>query len=138
MCDTSRLCVSLGELCEYMCACGMYIDVKGRVAREWARAVMVVRFAFSSLDTWDQCCSFLYTHNWWHVALVRASLFGLWLYFLPSHSQFYLDLDNVSVARQLFDEHIWNRDPSNPEDQLNALGLLVRLHIRDLYAIVTL
>lgn len=21
-------------------------------------------------DTWDSCCSFLYTHNWWHVALV--------------------------------------------------------------------
>lgn len=55
---------------------------------------------------------------------------------VTSNLQFYLDLGKIKHVLKLFDDHVWNRDRSNPEDQFNALGLLIRLHVRQMYIVL--
>lgn len=63
-------------------------------------------------DTWQQCNSMLYTHNWWHLTL------------------FCLEKDLQSVL-PLYDQHVWGRaDRSSPKDQVGAIALLLRLELR--------
>jgi hypothetical protein len=61
---------------------------------------------------WEACSSFLYTHNWWHLAL------------------FHLDLDDHETALALMDRHIWARRRDYCQDQINAISLLARLELR--------
>ncbi|MCF4967369.1 tetratricopeptide repeat protein [Nostoc sp. CMAA1605] len=64
-------------------------------------------------DTWENCNSMLYTHNWWHIAL------------------YYLDLKNYQKVLQLYDQHIWQRaNKQSPKDQVGAISLLLRLELR--------
>ncbi|CEM09166.1 unnamed protein product [Vitrella brassicaformis CCMP3155] len=83
----------------------------GRLA-EGARTLL------SYAHYWDDrpLCSFLYTHNWWHVAL------------------FHLDMNRYGDAWRLYKERVWEGrgkcDPTNIQDQMGALGLLVKLYIR--------
>ncbi len=60
---------------------------------------------------WDDCNSFMYTHNWWHLAL------------------FHLEKEEFAEALALYDGHIWGRDKSYSEDQINAISLLWRLEL---------
>jgi len=78
-----------------------------------ARGHMVEGVAFmqSMSDTWEGCNSFMYTHNWWHVAL------------------FLIDLDRTDEAIELFDKHVWAIDKEFCEDQINAVSLLARLEL---------
>ncbi|CAN6802839.1 unnamed protein product [Brassica oleracea var. botrytis] len=61
---------------------------------------------------------FLYTHNWWHVALC----------YLEGGSP-------MSKVEEIYDNHIWKElekeDAIPPEVYLNALGLFLRLDVRD-------
>ena len=63
-------------------------------------------------DTWEGCNSFMYTHNWWHLAL------------------FLIDLDRTDEALALFDRRVWGVWKEFSEDQINAVSLLARLEMR--------
>ncbi|MFN6570848.1 tetratricopeptide repeat protein [Dendronalium sp. ChiSLP03b] len=67
----------------------------------------------SFADTWENCNSMLYTHNWWHIAL------------------YYLELGNYQKVLSLYDTHIWERaNKQSPKDQVGAISLLLRLELR--------
>jgi len=65
-------------------------------------------------DTWERCNSFMYTHNWWHLAL------------------FLIDLDRHDEALALYDKRVWGIWKEFCEDQINAVSLLARLELRGL------
>src|SRR6185369_2601240 len=79
-----------------------------------ARGKMLEGVAFleSMSDTWESCNSFMYTHNWWHLAL------------------FLIDLDRTDEALALFDKRVWGVWKEFSEDQINAVSLLARLELR--------
>ncbi len=70
-----------------------------------------VAFMRAMSDTWETCNSFMYTHNWWHLAL------------------FLIDLDRTDEALELFDTRVWGVDKDFSEDQINAISLLARLEL---------
>jgi Flp pilus assembly protein TadD len=76
------------------------------------RLVEGVAFLQSVSDTWEDCNSFMYTHNWWHLAL------------------FLIDLDRLDEALTLFDTRVWGVWKEFSEDQINAISLLARLELR--------
>lgn len=71
-----------------------------------------VAFLQSVSDTWQDCNSFMYTHNWWHLAL------------------FLIDLDRTDEALALHDGRVWGVWKEFCEDQINAVSLLARLELR--------
>jgi hypothetical protein len=71
-----------------------------------------VAFLQSMSDTWEGCNSFMYTHNWWHLAL------------------FLIDLDRADEALALHDKRVWGVWKEFSEDQINAISLLARLELR--------
>jgi tetratricopeptide (TPR) repeat protein len=71
-----------------------------------------VSFLESVSDAWADCNSFMYTHNWWHLAL------------------FLIDLDRTDEALGLFDSRVWGVWKEFSEDQINAISLLARLELR--------
>ncbi|HEX9557964.1 MAG TPA: tetratricopeptide repeat protein, partial [Reyranella sp.] len=79
-----------------------------------ARGKMLEGVAFlqSMTDTWESCNSFMYTHNWWHLAL------------------FLIDLDRTDEALGLYDRRVWGVWKEFSEDQINAVSLLARLELR--------
>lgn len=76
------------------------------------RLVEGVAFLQSVSDSWEDCNSFMYTHNWWHLAL------------------FLIDLDRPDEALALFDRRVWGVWKEFSEDQINAISLLARLELR--------
>lgn len=76
------------------------------------RLIEGVAFMQSMADTWEDCNSFMYTHNWWHLAL------------------FLIDLDRTGEALDLFDKRVWGVWKEFSEDQINAISLLARLELR--------
>lgn len=71
-----------------------------------------VAFLKEMSDTWEGCNSFMYTHNWWHLAL------------------FLVDLDRTDEALALHDTRVWGVWKEFCEDQINAVSLLARLELR--------
>ncbi|WP_460205025.1 tetratricopeptide repeat protein [Scytonema sp. NUACC21] len=66
----------------------------------------------SHADTWENCNSMLYTHNWWHIAL------------------YYLEQRDKEKVLNLYDTHVWGRAQKNsPKDQVGAIALLLRLEL---------
>jgi len=64
-------------------------------------------------DTWENCNSLLYTHNWWHIAL------------------YYLEKEEIKKVLKLYDTHIWGRAwKESSKDQVGAISLLLRLELR--------
>lgn len=63
-------------------------------------------------DSWDDCNSFMLTHNWWHLALFK------------------LDADDTAGALDLYDRRIWGVWKEYSQDQVNAISLLARLELR--------
>jgi tetratricopeptide (TPR) repeat protein len=84
-------------------------EARGRLAEGLA-------FLESMSDTWAGCNSFMYTHNWWHLAL------------------FLVDLDRTDEALQVFDTRVWGVSKEFYEDQINAISLLARLELRGIAA----
>lgn len=76
-----------------------------------------VKFMEESSPSWRACSSFIYTHNWWHVALC----------YLEGHSPIerVLDVYDYCIMKELD-----RSDAAGPEVYVNALGLLLRLHVR--------
>ncbi|KAL3631103.1 hypothetical protein CASFOL_024087 [Castilleja foliolosa] len=76
-----------------------------------------VEFMNNCAKSWSSLSSFMYTHNWWHVALC----------YLEGHAP-------IEKVRDIYDKHIWKeleRSDSMPaEVYLNAIGLLLRVWIR--------
>ncbi len=71
-----------------------------------------VEWMHSLSDTWEDCNSFMYTHNWWHTAV------------------FHLDRDEFDLALDIYDQHVWPVVPTYSQDQIGAVALLARLEIR--------
>lgn len=66
----------------------------------------------SFADTWENCNSMLYTHNWWHVAL------------------YYLEKADIKQVLELYDRHIWGKAwQESAKDQVGAISLLLRLEL---------
>ncbi len=64
-------------------------------------------------DTWENCNSMLFTHNWWHIAL------------------YYLEKQEIEKVLKLYDSHIWGRaEKDSAKDQVGAISLLLRLELR--------
>ncbi|RJF88495.1 tetratricopeptide repeat protein [Oleomonas cavernae] len=63
-------------------------------------------------ETWDDCNSFMLTHNWWHLAL------------------FHLDRDDTAHVLGLYDQRIWGVWKEYSQDQVNAVATLWRLEMR--------
>ncbi|KAH9318349.1 hypothetical protein KI387_020118, partial [Taxus chinensis] len=80
-------------------------------------------FMETCADSWNACCSFMYTHNWWHLALC----------YLEGHA-------HLSKVLDIYDSHIWallqRKDADYSQVYLNALGLLLNIHVRGNYAII--
>lgn len=70
---------------------------------EWMRAIA---------PDWDRCSSFMYTHHWWHLALMH------------------LDNDQPEEALRLYDQRVWAVRKTYVQDQINAVSLLSRLECR--------
>ncbi|XP_013587336.1 PREDICTED: tetratricopeptide repeat protein 38-like [Brassica oleracea var. oleracea] len=77
-----------------------------------------VEFMEELSESWQSCSSFLYTHNWWHIALC----------YLEGGSP-------MRKIEEIYDNHIWKElekgDTVPPEVYLNAIALLLRLDVRD-------
>lgn len=64
-------------------------------------------------DTWANCNSLIYTHNWWHVAL------------------FYLQKQDFDRVLSLYQTCIWGgANQASPKDQVGAISLLLRLELQ--------
>lgn len=64
-------------------------------------------------DTWENCNSMLYTHNWWHIAL------------------YYLEKQEFQKVLSLYDSHVWGRAwKDSSKDPIGAISLLLRLELR--------
>ena len=59
--------------------------------------------------SWERCSSFMYTHNWWHLAL------------------FHLDREEPELALSLYDQRVWGVRKTYVQDQVNAVSLLARI-----------
>ncbi|MBW4422241.1 MAG: tetratricopeptide repeat protein [Myxacorys californica WJT36-NPBG1] len=85
----------------------------GHVLEEQNRPEAGIIWMESHSDTWEECNSMLYTHNWWHIAL------------------YYLALGNVEKVLELYDQHIWGRaNPFSSKDQVGAIATLLRLELQ--------
>ena len=71
-----------------------------------------IAFMRSYADTWEQCNSFMLTHNWWHVAL------------------YLIDRGDTAQALALYDERVWGVWKEYSQDQIGAVALLARLELR--------
>ncbi|MEM9010466.1 MAG: tetratricopeptide repeat protein [Pseudomonadota bacterium] len=60
-------------------------------------------------DTWAGLNSFMYSHNWWHLALFRISE------------------GRLDEALAIYDDHCWGIEPGYSQDQVGAISLLARL-----------
>ncbi|CAA0834723.1 Tetratricopeptide repeat (TPR)-like superfamily protein [Striga hermonthica] len=76
-----------------------------------------VQFMSNCARSWGCLSSFMYTHNWWHVALC----------YLEGHAP-------IEKVQEIYDECIWKElersDCVPAEVYLNAIGLLLRVYIR--------
>ncbi|CAI9092757.1 OLC1v1028083C1 [Oldenlandia corymbosa var. corymbosa] len=76
-----------------------------------------IEFMEECSSSWSFLSSFMYTHNWWHVALC----------YLEGHSP-------IEKVREVYDTHVWKElersDATPAEVYLNALGLLLRIYVR--------
>jgi tetratricopeptide (TPR) repeat protein len=63
---------------------------------------------------WAGLNSFMYTHNWWHLAL------------------FHLSLGRADRVLEIYDRHCWTQDRTYSQDQIGAVSLLARLELAGL------
>lgn len=64
-----------------------------------------------SSPSWEGLNSFMFTHNWWHVAL------------------FEIARGEVQAALKIHDERCWGIQPDYSQDQIGAISLLARLEL---------
>ncbi|KAF1072574.1 MAG: hypothetical protein GAK45_00164 [Pseudomonas citronellolis] len=69
------------------------------------------RFLETASAGWDGLNSFMYTHNWWHLAL------------------FHLARGRNARVLDIYDQHVWGVLPEYSQDQIGAVSLLARLEL---------
>ena len=72
------------------------------------------RFLESMRDGWSGLTSFMYTHQWWHLAL------------------FYLSQGRNDDALSAYDDHCWSMQRDFSQDQIGAVSLLARFEFAGL------
>ncbi|MCY1284558.1 hypothetical protein D9M68_130550 [compost metagenome] len=70
-------------------------------------------FLESVKQGWTGLNSFMYTHNWWHLAL------------------FHLARGREQRVLSIYDEHVWGILPEYSQDQIGAVSLLTRLELAE-------
>lgn len=60
-------------------------------------------------SSWVDLNSFMFTHNWWHLALFELATGG------------------ARTALKIYDEHCWGIDPGYSQDQVGAVSMLIHL-----------
>lgn len=70
-----------------------------------------IAFLESVKAHWQGLNSFIYTHNWWHLAL------------------FYLARGDERRVLEIYDRHVWGILPEYSQDQIGAVSLLARLEL---------
>lgn len=73
-----------------------------------------LRWMEAQAPSWDRCSSFMFTHNWWHTAVLHIAL------------------GQPARALELFDERVWGVRKTHVQDQINAISLLSRLDMHGL------
>lgn len=68
-------------------------------------------FLSASAPAWQNLNSFMFTHNWWHIAL------------------FDIAKGDVSNALKIYDDYCWGVEPEYSQDQIGAVSLLARLEL---------
>ena len=68
-------------------------------------------FLDSVKQHWEGLNSFMYTHNWWHLAL------------------FHLARGEDARVLEIYDRHVWGILPQYSQDQIGAVSLLARLEL---------
>lgn len=68
-----------------------------------------IRFMESVSDSWSGLNSFMFTHNWWHLALFKISA------------------GDQDGALRIYDQRCWGVEPGYSQDQVGAISLLARL-----------
>lgn len=71
-------------------------------------------FMDAASETWAGLNSFMYTHNWWHLAL------------------FHLSQGRGERVLEIYDRHCWTQDRTYSQDQIGAVSLLARLEFAGL------
>ncbi len=66
-------------------------------------------FLEDARETWTELSSFMYTHNYWHLAL------------------FYLSQGKDDLVLKLYDQHCWGIEKDYSQDQIGAVSLLARM-----------
>lgn len=70
-----------------------------------------IAFLDSVKQQWEGLNSFMYTHNWWHLAL------------------FHLARGEDARVLEIYDRHVWGILPQYSQDQIGAVSLLARLEL---------
>ena len=70
-----------------------------------------IAFLDSVKQHWEGLNSFMYTHNWWHLAL------------------FHLARGEDARVLEIYDRHVWGILPQYSQDQIGAVSLLARLEL---------
>ena len=70
-----------------------------------------VEFMERVASTWTDLNSFMYTHNWWHLAV------------------FHISRGEYQTALDIYDEHVWGILKDYSQDQIGAVSLLLRLEL---------
>jgi hypothetical protein len=69
------------------------------------------RFLRRAAPAWQNLNSFMYTHNWWHLAL------------------FLISLGDEEGVFEIYDRHCWAMDKDYSQDQIGAVSLLARMEM---------
>lgn len=75
------------------------------------RVVEGVAFMEEQAPLWQGLNSFMYAHNWWHLAL------------------FYISLGQPETVLSTYDTHVWGLEKSFAQDQVGAASLLARMEL---------
>jgi tetratricopeptide (TPR) repeat protein len=68
-------------------------------------------FLESVSANWAGLNSFMYTHNWWHLAVM------------------YINRGRMDEALEIYDKHVWAREKDYSQDQVGAVSMLSRLEL---------
>lgn len=116
----------------------LYFQVRLRECEEY----MLAR-----AHAWTDICSFMYTHNWWHVALAQVeqgepAAVGWPKGVFPPHTTTHhpspLGLsppaDRLKDAHATFSRHVWGVNKDDSEDQFGACSMLWRFSLHQFAA----
>ncbi|MGB7318805.1 MAG: tetratricopeptide repeat protein [Planktotalea sp.] len=75
------------------------------------RVIEGTAFMEEQAPRWEGLNSFMYAHNWWHLAL------------------FYISLGQPEKVLATYDAHVWGLEKSFAQDQVGAASLLARMEL---------